>query len=551
MAALQHEVHNAVSKVTALLEQPEVLALHSTAAQLIDVLLQLASSLQRAELVAPSAAALLLQQLQQAAAPATPGPSTPQLMALVQRMGYRSADFQAAQAQVSIRTAHALQQGSAASMAASSILFGTQVPSLVIPSLAGLDSKAEGTAAASPESLQQQQALQLDKVLDLLLQLAGALPHFLPMSGRQGSLHEMMAERLLPLTRQLPLSEQQLSSRGWESYFLLEPQAATNAKAASQATLPGAAGPPLRQKFAEVLRHRAHLQAAVSACAAHPALHLVARQALHAWLAESGNPAVWQLLVLLRHRAASVAAPAAAGQKGGICNVSMADGVPVGGAAAAKERAEATEAATGAQEGGELRPGNTVTLGTGEGDLVLPLALRVLYPAGPARDLSTLLHTTPPSPEGLRQAAALLQATHYPCTAIQPQPGATTTAATARLDVTSDYASQGQGHNISQQLWEALLDYPHWLGFALQQLPLLQPEALLGEDAAIPAASASANMREAAAVYLSWLMWPQDWRRRLVLYQGLAEQHAEVDQAVIEPWLQTLSEWQRMWHGME
>ena len=278
----------------------------------------------------------------------------------------------------------------------------------------------------------------------------------------------------------------------------------------------------------------------------------MARQALHAWLAETGNPAVWQLLVLLRHQAGSEASHSAK-QRGGTAKTVGA--VPVGDAAAAGERAEMMEAAAAGvgargQEDGGVQPGITAPLGTGQGDLILPPALRVLYPEGPARDLATLLHTTAPSPEYLRQAAAHLQGGKEACTALQPQSGTTTIAAGPHND-TRDYGGQGHGYHTSQQLWETLLDYPQWIGFALQQLPLQQLKTALSAGPAVPAESASAESAKAAAVYVAWLMWPHDRRRRLALCQLLAGHHEEVGLAVVQPWLQTLDGWQHMWHSME
>lgn len=48
-----------------------------------------------------------------------------------------------------------------------------------------------------------------------------------------------------------------------------------------------------------LLGQQPHWAAVPEAVARHPALHLVARQALHEWLAASGNPEAWRLLLLL------------------------------------------------------------------------------------------------------------------------------------------------------------------------------------------------------------------------------------------------------------
>jgi hypothetical protein len=94
--------------------------------------------------------------------------------------------------------------------------------------------------------------------------------------------------------------------------------------------------------------------ACVAAAARHPALHLAVRQVLHGWLADSGHPAVWRLLLLHLHAAR-------AAQQGEL---------------AAEQR--------------------------------LPAQLAVLYPAGLAA-AAAVLHTRAPCVEGLHQVLAHLQ----------------------------------------------------------------------------------------------------------------------------------------------
>ena len=266
----------------------------------------------------------------------------------------------------------------------------------------------------------------------------------------------------------------------------------------------GSGPPPL----ADLIAREPHWRAAVAAAAAHPALHLVARQTLHAWLAESGSLAVWELLVALRQAAAAAGSGADSADPG-------------------------AERAT-------------------EGAALLP-ALRVLHPAGPARDLAALLHVAPPSASGLVQAAALVQKTG--AAAAAQASGLVNTAGAAAMAGNAESAGQVEG------VWEALLDHPRWLCYALRLLPLQRvlaaADAEAGGDCG-PACEASpgtsgleqareAMLQKAASVLVSWAVWPHDGRRREALQRALQGQTRELDLAAVRPWLAALQGWLDFW----
>lgn len=116
----------------------------------------------------------------------------------------------------------------------------------------------------------------------------------------------------------------------------------------------------------QLVGSRRRWAACLAAAARHPALHLAARQVLHRWLADSGHPAVWRLLLLHLHAARAVQAEQLAAQQR------------------------------------------------------LPPQLAVLYPAGLAA-AATLLHAGAPCDEGLDQVLAHLQLYVQP--AQRPQRG--------------------------------------------------------------------------------------------------------------------------------
>ena len=106
------------------------------------------------------------------------------------------------------------------------------------------------------------------------------------------------------------------------------------------------------ERVRSALPAQPHWAALAPALAVHPALHLAARQALHAWVGASGSAAAWALQVAL---------------------------------------VDAARAAHGA------------ALAQG----ALPPELQALYPPS-AQRLALFLHTVPPEPEGLPRLAELL-----------------------------------------------------------------------------------------------------------------------------------------------
>ena len=323
------------------------------------------------------------------------------------------------------------------------------------------------------------------------------------------------AAALLPAMRQFPLARCSLSQRGWEAYWLLEPQVgsgerpaaslsgiwrvhAAHSKSATLLIRGLTTSPPpqwpqaLWQTLAEVLEAaasgpgdgeagaaqrvllalptRPHWAALAPALSAHPALHLAARQALHAWLGASGSPAAWALLVAL---------------------------------------VDAARAA----HGGALQRG------------ALPPALRALYPP-PAQRLALFLHSATPEPEGLPLLAALL----CPDEPAQ-QPG----------------GAQPVGPEAGcweEQAWRAFLDRPAWLRCALSQLPLGAGGPGEGGGSVLPPGSA---VLAAAAGVAAWALLPHAATLRQAVAEALGGELDDCDPAALRPWLATLRRWQALW----
>lgn len=303
----------------------------------------------------------------------------------------------------------------------------------------------------------------------------------------------------------------------------------------------------------QLLESKPHWAATTAAMAQHPALHLLARQTLHSWLAASGNPTVWRLLLHFVQAAMS-------------------------GSSAAQLR----------QQQGQL-----------------PLPLRVLYPAGLA-GAAALLHTQPPSEAGLRAAVELLQRflsgeasqgagpsqaagepTAGATAAAQPPALAAVAAAAAHHSLADDPTAWAlAAAERRQQVWQLQLDCPSWLLFCLRQLPLEQllqlaaqqagEEGRSGGRAAGPAtplgaaaeraqhvkpppgsqgiqqltqqppAASMAAASPAAARYAALALWPGEPLNQAVLQEALQLQLADVDLGAVRPWLQALHGWQAM-----
>lgn len=340
---------------------------------------------------------------------------------------------------------------------------------------------------------------------------------------------------------------------------------------------------PCLAALSQIIRQQPHWQAAADAVAAQPALHLLARRTLISWLAESGSLAAWELLVWLLQHITAAAEGSSRPTTDGWRLLQGSSGVQQAQQPSVQEqrrRQHQRQPVTQAK-----------TLG------VLPLPLRVLYTAGPARQLAALLHAAPPSLPGLAQAASLLQQQQQR-NASQWSGPAAAALGTASLPVgaqssdCSEGAVAGGAAVVAQQLWEALLDQPAWLSLALQQLPLQEASAAAAAAAAAPASEPTAlagsgqgpcdaspqgrscdgggpvaqqesqeaaEAQRAAAVFVGWVMWPHDWRRRELLQEALLPRLQEgensdggsgerrVGMRAVLPWLQTLLKWQRHW----
>lgn len=301
----------------------------------------------------------------------------------------------------------------------------------------------------------------------------------------------------------------------------------------------------------QLLESKPHWAATTATMAQHAALHLLARQTLHSWLAASGNPTAWRLLLHFVQAAMSHSSAAHLWQQQG----------------------------------------------------QLPLPLRVLYPAGLA-GAAALLHTQPPSEAGLREAVELLQrflSGEASSGAGTAQAVGEPTAGAAAAAQSPALAAVGAMHHSladepaawalaaaerRQQVWQLQLDCPSWLLFCLRQLPLEQllqlaaqqagedgrsgsraagPATPLGAAAEraqhvkpppgsqgiqqltqqLPAASMAAAS-PAAARYAALALWPGEPLNQAVLQEVLQLQLADVDLGAVRPWLQALHGWQAM-----
>jgi len=223
-----------VGALCSLMHQAATRLCPAAAAAATDAALTLLSGLQSARLRlpagSPAAVALersmehLLHRLQQCLAPPTPallppaaGAAAPQpttdgssqrgeLGSFVQALGFSTHDWQAAQSELSQRTAAAL--GAAPSSS------GT----------GGSTAQVACAAAGNAASLEPQTPL------DSLLQTAVSSPAWQPGSGEPSLLHSTAAEvlwvlRQFPSPADLPPERQpQRSPDGWAAYWVLEPQ---------------------------------------------------------------------------------------------------------------------------------------------------------------------------------------------------------------------------------------------------------------------------------------------------------------------------------------
>ena len=276
--------------------------------------------------------------------------------------------------------------------------------------------------------------------------------------------------------------------------------------------------PPTGSSLKQLLEQQPHWAATAAAAAAHPALHLAIRQTLHHWLAASGNPAVWRLLLLYFNAVRS-----------GHC--------------------------------GQQQPLD---------QHLLPLQLRLLYPAALA-GVAALLHTEQPSSAGLDRAVARLQRFLSPPASQPAEDGSQAWQHLQQHSTAAGAAAAAGPPHAEQHVGQMLLDAPAWLLFCLQQLPLQQllqlaaaeaaetgpsgavggsapaaAAAAAGQEPAVSAGAAPAAAAAAAAEYAALLMWPGYPRRRRVLAEALQLDLADVDLAAVQPWLITLVSWQQM-----
>ncbi len=307
-----------------------------------------------------------------------------------------------------------------------------------------------------------------------------------------------------------------------------------------------------------VVQQRPHWAASVAAAAAHPALHLAIRQTLHRWLAASGNPLVWRLLLLYLQ----------AGRDG------------------ASWRAASSRGAAAQQAGGFTRQQGQP--GVGQPQVQLPPRLAVLHPPALA-PMAALLLTEAPTEAGLERAVAGLQAfLQQPLeeedaeVAQQVGQGGTQTA-----DLPGGAPSQQAGllgrllaeqqqlaarqratRQRHEAVWRLQLDAPEWALFCLRCLPLQQLLQMAATQEGTPAAASPGvgaegqrigfraaciasrpNMEgslASAAAYISLLAWPGEQRCRQVLQEALCLQLQDVSLPAVRPWLDTLLRWQGM-----
>lgn len=316
---------------------------------------------------------------------------------------------------------------------------------------------------------------------------------------------------------------------------------------------------------ASVLQQQPRWAATAGAAAEHPALHLAIRQTLHSWLAASGNPAVWRLLLLYLQAACG---------RAGCCS---ADGL-AGPAGPTGSRAQH------AQRGPGCLPHRQ-----------LPAHLAVLHPPALAH-VASLLLLEPPSEAALERGVAGLQAfLQQPSTGDEqgqhgmncgPLPAGLPGSAEQQGCLAQRQLAQRQrladerlaAARRQEAAWQLQLDAPGWALYCLRRVPLLRLLTLVeetelmsvaasqggaGEGAGCPrpagpaahvcdegaTASEGTSAAAAAAAYISLLAWPGEPHRRRVLRDALCLQLGDVDLPAVRPWLDMLLRWQRMLEG--
>ena len=254
-----------------------------------------------------------------------------------------------------------------------------------------------------------------------------------------------------------------------------------------------------------LLARHPHWAATSAAAAAHPALHLAMRHTLHAWLAASGTPAVWSLLLHFLQAALD--------------------------STAAQQR----------QHGGGLLPGQ------------LPAQLRLLYPPGLVGAAAALL-TQQPSEAGVEGAVAHLQL--Y----LQGPAGSEAAALAAQQQQACGLEPLPDAAARCQAVWQLQLDAAACALFCLRRLPLrrlLQMAAAHGSDSDEDAAAGAVVRGDgagdaatapvpAAAEYIALLLWPGEPRRQQALASALQGQLAGVSLAALQPCLEQLQGWQHL-----
>ena len=245
------------------------------------------------------------------------------------------------------------------------------------------------------------------------------------------------------------------------------------------------------QQHDVVLARQAHWAATVPALAQHPALHLAARQALHSWLAASGAPSVWRLLLLYLRAVRRLCAQ-------------------------------------------QLRGGS------------LPPELSLLYPVHLA-GCAALLHCQRPTGAGLQRLVSQLQlavACGSSSSSVEHQQQEAAEQQVWQLQLDSpDWLLFALRQLPLQQLLDlaaadaADANKEGYHGSSAVQQAALPPDNSEGSVVATAAA---------AAEYAALLLWPGQPRRRAVLLEALFLQLGDVDLSMVQPWIQTLLSWQSL-----
>ncbi|KAL4419848.1 hypothetical protein ABPG75_006946 [Micractinium tetrahymenae] len=530
------------------------------------------------------------------AAPSLGSKRRQELAQLVQGLGCSTQEWQAAQATLAQRTAAALQRqprrGPPGQASSQSTAHACSPLDRLLA--AAVHTPAWQARSGQPSALH----AAVQRLLGLLRQLPPAEgPAAVPAAGsslsaglqarqqqaqrsnaqqaqRGHAQHAQQAQRTQQAQQAQQLAELELSEEGWAAYWMLEPLALQQALAeilqAAAAHSPGllSAQPPRQgaigararphghqqgaqqhpeqhpeqhqvpQDLWAVLRQRPRWAATSAAAAAQPALHLAIRQTLHRWLAASGSPSVWRLLLLY------------------------------------------LQAACGSSSGGQPGP-------VGQAPGQLPTHLAVLHPPSLAHAAALLL-TEQPSEAGLERAVAALQAflQHPPASEQWQQRGSQGGQATDLLAMADRQCSLADQLSAEQQLlagqqveklqrqeavWRLQLDAPGWALFCLRRLPLQRllqlaaaedglPAAELAEggqpgwqgvasEAASPQAGSVPTSAAAAAAYVALLLWPGEHCSRQVLQEALCLQLQDVSLPALRPWLEMLHRWQHMLSG--